>query len=387
MRSAPLAIAACFATALAIFASSTNHAAGEPTRSQLTSSTAYPRSQGDAIGPDLTFDVAIAEPYAVMALQPDGRIIVARNTRFDSPEVRGSALARLNQDGSLDASFRPQIAGTVWSITPQDNGDIMVRGSFRRVSGYPVSGLARLNSNGSIDLGFRPAKLFSTKSGAISWVLPLPSGKYLIGARGYLPNFSEPAVLRLNANGTLDKTFKPIEAWPQEGVALQPDGKILLGNTNTFNGQLSDGMTRIFPNGKRDPSLKFYANGYYWFSGLTASGDIFIDGNFEYVGKFKRRGLTKLSPNGQLDPSFSPRVMPATVFSVIPQDRGRLLISGLFDQVEGAPYAGLARLNFDGSVDVTFTNYLGPVDWLAKVASGDYYAVTRDGVLVKAIFL
>lgn len=377
---------ACLAATVAVISIPFGPAAGDARATYPKWTGADRQGQGDVVGPDLSFSVAIAEPYAVMAFQPDGKIIVARNTRFDSPEVRGSSLARLNRDGTLDETFRPQISGMVWTVTPQNDGDIMVRGTFRRVSGFPITGLARLNSNGTIDTAFRPPNFRWTKQWPIFSLIQLPNGDYLIGERGLMPKRPEASVFRLDPNGNLDKKFRPLEAQPLDGMALQSDGKVLLGNTIGFNGEYPGGMTRIFPNGKRDKSLKFDTNGYYWFSGFSQRGDMFIDGTFEYIGEFKRSGLTKLKPNGRLDPSFSPRVQPGTVFGVIPQPQGQLLISGWFDQVEGRTYPGLARLNPDGSVDANFTSYLGPVDWLKRIGSGEYYALTRDGVLVKAIF-
>src|SRR2546421_638085 len=69
-----------------------------------------------------------------VALQPDGKLILAGQFSRVRPKgadtgVRNN-LARLNLDGSLDASFNPNANGTVRTIVLQTNGQILIGGDF-----------------------------------------------------------------------------------------------------------------------------------------------------------------------------------------------------------------------------------------------------------------
>jgi hypothetical protein len=63
---------------------------------------------------------------------------------------------RLNNDGSIDASFNTQIAassGIVYSLALQSNGSIIVAGSFTKYNGVTANRVVRLSS-GTVDTDF-----------------------------------------------------------------------------------------------------------------------------------------------------------------------------------------------------------------------------------------
>jgi hypothetical protein len=67
-------------------------------------------------------------------------------------------IARLNGDGSLDASFDPGAAvdGWVEAVAVQSDGKVLIGGVFFSIDGsYVHHGLIRLNADGSVDSGFR----------------------------------------------------------------------------------------------------------------------------------------------------------------------------------------------------------------------------------------
>ena len=68
-------------------------------------------------------------------------------------QVLANNLVRLNEDGSLDATF---LTGTgfdnaVQTIAPADNGGLYIGGAFTNYNGTAANGLVRLNSNGVIN--------------------------------------------------------------------------------------------------------------------------------------------------------------------------------------------------------------------------------------------
>ncbi|MEY4862852.1 MAG: hypothetical protein RLZ51_947, partial [Pseudomonadota bacterium] len=150
-------------------------------------------------------------------VQPDGKILVSG---FSSDYVRidgqyqlvaGFNVSRLNADGTLDASFGnggttlvTQTGGTgAYRMALQADGKIVVAGQ----SNYGSVGLVRLNADGSLDTSFVAA------AGAQSWIgLPTvtevatqANGKLVIAGSLYGPPAF--ALLRLNADGSLDNSF------------------------------------------------------------------------------------------------------------------------------------------------------------------------------------
>ncbi len=65
-------------------------------------------------------------------------------------------IARLNPDGSLDATFNPDVNGHVIALAIQPDNKILVGGDFNQVNGQVHAGIARLNPYGDLDSGFEP---------------------------------------------------------------------------------------------------------------------------------------------------------------------------------------------------------------------------------------
>ena len=97
--------------------------------------------------------------YAV-ALQDDGKILVGGYfTWCGSPDQACLRIARLNSDGTLDSDFTGSVGGgatQVNTIVVQQDGKILVGGSFQYLGGQPRYGIGRMLSNGAIDATFNP---------------------------------------------------------------------------------------------------------------------------------------------------------------------------------------------------------------------------------------
>jgi uncharacterized delta-60 repeat protein len=69
-------------------------------------------------------------------------------------------LARLNANGTLDAGFNPNVSGrsssSVNCTAIQADGKIIVGGYFSTVGGIGRNGIARLNTDGTVDASFNP---------------------------------------------------------------------------------------------------------------------------------------------------------------------------------------------------------------------------------------
>ncbi len=175
-------------------------------------------------------------------VQPDGKIVTAGaftqiyDANFTIYNQGG--IARFNADGTVDVSFDTKggVSGgsaVVNNAVRQPDGKILLLGNFTTVNGSSATNFARLNADGSLDSTFN---LGTGADNTIYAVLAQPDGKIVIG--GAFLNFNGTAaqyVARLNANGSLDGTFTgPVISagtggWRVMSLALQPDGKLLVG--------------------------------------------------------------------------------------------------------------------------------------------------------------
>src|SRR5690606_36717529 len=74
--------------------------------------------------------------------QPDGKVLVGGFFTQLGGKPR-NRLARLNPDGSLDATFDPGANHAVYSLALQPDGKVLVGGVFTQLGGQPRNLLAR----------------------------------------------------------------------------------------------------------------------------------------------------------------------------------------------------------------------------------------------------
>src|SRR5437773_3167831 len=83
------------------------------------------------------FDPNANERVFVTVVQPDGKILIGGAFTTLSPNggapVTRNHIARLNPDGTLDPIFNPNANNTVLAIALQEDGKILVGGSFSGV--------------------------------------------------------------------------------------------------------------------------------------------------------------------------------------------------------------------------------------------------------------
>ena len=91
---------------------------------------------------------------SLVAVQLDGKIIVGGQFEMADGVARNN-IARLNANGSLDASFDPAMTNYfIRTLSLQQNGKVLIGGDFTQAGGEPHNNIARLNPNGSIDSSF-----------------------------------------------------------------------------------------------------------------------------------------------------------------------------------------------------------------------------------------
>ena len=147
----------------------------------------FARAQGSPGSNDPTFNVVDdgtnrdGANYAVLALalQPDGKLLIGGGFTAYNGTPRNH-IARLNADGSLDASFNPGSGANfeVHALALQSDGKVLIGGTFTSYNGTPRNRIARLNADGSLDASFNPGTGADTSVRALALQ---PDGKLLIG--------------------------------------------------------------------------------------------------------------------------------------------------------------------------------------------------------------
>ncbi|MBP6696175.1 MAG: T9SS type A sorting domain-containing protein, partial [Flavobacteriales bacterium] len=140
-------------------------------------------------------------PYTV-ALQTDGRILVGGD--FTSYEgVARNRIVRLNADGTVDPTFDPGTGfnDPVHALVIQPDGKILVGGDFTSFNGATRERIARLNADGSLDATFQPCEGFNDR---VTDLVLQPDGRLL--ACGLFTSYAGVARNRIARLFTVDAT-------------------------------------------------------------------------------------------------------------------------------------------------------------------------------------
>lgn len=304
-----------------------------------------------------------------IARQADGKRVIGGE--FSSVDnVPRWRVARLNADGSLDVSFDPgssvsgEYTASVNAVAVQPDGKVVVGGDFIRMQGMPHAGVARLNPDGSLDASFNAYRLGEWESGYVAALALQPDGRIVAANYRY--------VFRLNPDGSLDTTFAvATTSWRAYALALQPDGRILLGGDfGGINGVARRCIARLQADGTLDPTfdpgvgprgLYSWSSTFVWALAVQPDGAILAGGSFDTWSGTSRGSLARLTPGGDLDLNFDPgagftggEYYSVRVRALAAQADGRVLAGGIFTAVDGTARTRVARLNADGSVDEAF---------------------------------
>lgn len=329
---------------------------------------------------DVNFAPGSGANTSVNALvpQPDGKLLLAGwfNTIDGAP---CNTIARLNRDGSLDPAFNAGsgVNGGVEALALQPDGKVIIGGYFATVNGQPFSCIARLNADGSLDSTFQAG----IGSGLDVSALALqPDGKLLIAGEFSLVHGTwRPGIARLNSDGSLDTTFNPTIPGNADvyALALQPDGKVILGGRYfSAGGSQGQQVVRLNANGSLDTTFNSYSsrNDGTFALALQPDGKVILGGAFTLVNGKGAGNIVRLNADGSFDATFiSGGGANASIYAIALQANGKVLIGGNFTDFNGTACNHIARLNADGSVDATFnlgSGANGRVNCLALQSDG-----------------
>jgi uncharacterized repeat protein (TIGR01451 family)/uncharacterized delta-60 repeat protein len=186
---------------------------------------------------DLTFDPGIGANgtvYAIVAYPTNGLFGGKCLIGGDFTSVAGTAcghIARLNTDGSVDQTFTAGVGAndSVRAISLQADGRILLGGLFTNVAGANLNHIARLNANGTLDATFNPG---SGADGAVYSIAVQPDTRILLGGEFARYNgVTRNHITRLNLDGSVDPTINFGYGANNyvAGLSVQADDFIVLG--------------------------------------------------------------------------------------------------------------------------------------------------------------
>ncbi|MEP7109991.1 MAG: hypothetical protein ABI760_18495, partial [Ferruginibacter sp.] len=314
------------------------------------------------------------------ALQKNGKIVVAGNTHNFGQgfyNTVGIGVAVFNADGRLDNSFgKDGITTTdlghdelVYSVAIQDDGKIIVAGTSLDLDGGPsFILLVRYNTDGGLD------KIQNT-SLSVSYqyanaVAIQNDGKIILGGS---------ALLRYDSTLDLDTGFNGNGHQTIDGnvncIAIQSDGKIIVaGNSLNDIGDPKDfTLARYNTNGSLDISFGVDGKQATDFGGLTnetaisiaiqTNGKIIL-GGYTMDGTNINFAIARYDANGIPDSSFSVDGKLITDFgntsndyinNIVIQNDGKLIVLGYTGNGINT-YVAAARYDVNGNADNSFDN-------------------------------
>ncbi len=182
------------------------------------------------------------------------------------------------------------------------------------------------------------------------------NGNFISG----LGNQQRGAVIRLNADGTLDNTFHLgaalVDAW---AISLQADGRILVGGiASNESGETGYALPRVFrfnPDGTRDQSYQSpHFTSVPRFMTLQSDGRLLVVPSSNTSANGGIPVMARLNADGSLDSTFAQPTLNAGGSIFLPpvvDGAGNIYVGGIFNTINGAGRPALARLLPTGALD------------------------------------
>lgn len=334
-----------------------------------------------------------------IAVLPSGKIVVAGDTYNPETGRSSMATARYNSNGTLDKSFSNDgkqttgfagTDGTANAVAVQTDGKIVLAGTVGEdFVSTTLAGLVRYNIDGSLDHSFSgDGKVtidFGDTVNVATAIAIQPDGKIVIGGYAYSPKTDNDdfVLARFNTTGTLDKSFNKdgkVKTDFDKGhdeitsIVLLPDGKIFASGI-VFNAKADNidyAVALYGDDGKLEHKFghKGFVTGYY------ESGDSRLDAvavqpdgkmvvvGYAFTGKtLGDFAVARLNADGSFDKSFGENGLVTTdiledydeALAVAVQPDGKIVVAGAaFNETTFNDEFVLVRYLPDGSLDKKF---------------------------------
>ncbi len=284
------------------------------------------------------------------------------------------SLIRVNNDGSIDESFNtnngffPGVS-TTNSVIVQPDHKVLVAGGFGSFGNKYYDNILRLNSDGSLDTTFKSKHPFGFSGGDVNVIALQKDGKIIAGGKfDSYNNIPRNKLLRLNADGTLDTTFKVGSGFDYDVMSLYlyDDGRIMVGGSFfKYNGKSQKAIVRLNADGSVDNSFSTGTgmDGIVYQIMKRADDKLVLVGTVfhKYNGVVVPNGIIRVYPDGTLDTTynkagtaFDSNISAPLISSAVLQSDNKVIVTGLFKSYDSDSVYSIIRINADGSRDKTF---------------------------------
>ncbi len=283
--------------------------------------------------------------------------------------------------------FDPNANGTIWVVVVQPDGKILIGGNFTTLS--PNGGgvvtrnrIARLNPDGTLDAAFDP-----NSNGFVYSIALQSDGKILVGGAfsgaASIGGQTRNHIARLDAvTGAADTTFNPNANDYVFAITVQSDGKILAGGlfngAGSIGGQARNRIARLDAAGVPD-SFNPNASSTVRTIAVQSDGKVLVGGFFNganSIGGQPRNFIARLDATSGSADSFNPNANNQVLSFAIQPD-GKIVVGGLFNgpaSIGGQARNRIARLDTTGAVDTFDPSANGDVDTVVRQLDGKILA-------------
>ncbi|UTN05087.1 T9SS sorting signal type C domain-containing protein [Flavobacterium bizetiae] len=321
-------------------------------------------------------------------LQSDGKIIFGGNfTKYN--ETASNRISRILPDGEIDNTFNigAGFNGLVYAIVTQEDGKVIVGGSFTKYNGASAIRIVRLLQNGLLDATFNVG---IGADAVVEALLVQPDGKILVAGRfNSFDGRLSSRLIRLNSNGSIDSDFNIGVGFDGHvyAIALQSDNKIILGGTFlTYNGISQKRIIRLNSDGSLDTTFESgtgFSKGEVRCLLVQPDDRILVGGTFS--GTYKTNNalrLIRLVKSGDYDSSFETQ-LNNKIYAMSFANDYKLIIGGDFNSISGISKHRIARLKLCLEATIwngnSWTNGF-PSGGKELVFKDDYYDLTTSNV-------
>jgi uncharacterized delta-60 repeat protein len=312
-------------------------------------------------------------------------------------------IARLNEWGQIDQSFAPSGAnGAVSAVelyeTGPQAGKVVIGGSFNAVNGQQYNSVARLNDDGSIDTSFKIG--LGADGPVYALGLPVEGGLVVGGAFDNINGIARGGIAVLRDDGSVDtSTFQGVNVdgpvfsvlVEQQVIAPEIVSGTLINDTNEVTETLtlptrSGSLIILYATYNESDHIQVYR-------GNTLLEDQIVDAGFQLVTDPTSGQVTTNWGVGAITLDLGPYGTAPSTIRVVVNSGGSpgtdldyairldaigtksILIGGDFQNVNGIPHGGIARFSAGGVLDTNFTANIGSaaeasVNSLAQQANG-----------------
>lgn len=327
-----------------------------------------------------------------VALQPDGKIVVAGTTSVhDYGDVIDIVVVRYNADGSFDHSFSEdgylirsidEFSDHANSVIIQTDSKILIAGNTNLRGSYLV---IRYQSDGTPDNSFGLDGLM-TSFWPVSWayfnaIAVQKDGKITAGGNKFAVTAdgvgAQPFIARYKSNGELDSSFGSMGtrelAFPAgyEKMVIQSDGKYLIGGSYSALPARLFALARYNPDGSIDSSFSddglildsIGTSNYLSSLAVQPDGKIvvsgtgypaFSDDSYFFIARYNTDGSRDNSFSGDGAVTINVNSWIDVAYAMVIRPDGKVVVIGNSGMYPANVL--IVQLNQDGSPDPAFGN-------------------------------